>query len=432
MSISSAVSSCIKSITSLKETPLDKATIDPTKNLNLDDARKDLSPQAQARRLPTPITTYPSDVASTNNVVITQPSATTQSKESQIAEHARKLGLIPEESVKWLTADPTTRSAAYVQNRDRRLEELKMIMEGIEKGIISITSSNPQRQADLENARKMTPRELEALKNKIEEFNQSKLNETEVKLSPGISPHVKKDFEQNKSAINKLAIGEKFLSADGRAWIKGEDGKIYYNSKPNEKQTFGCLEDDKIYVIKEPHGNNIIKNLFFTQANFIEVTPRYIDEHMPFGPTDVLLVDKFGNPYSKAGVPLKKMPDGSFELPNNRPLIPSASGLPDFPGLQQPKHIICKEDGTFAEVTKGKKAIGYVEKSAFAIEPEEAKEIQRIFDGDLKNLKHYSVKRIDGNHFEILDLEGNRVGELRTSIDRKPPFWPDSIRMYEI
>jgi hypothetical protein len=88
----------------------------------------------------------------------------------EIADKAFQKGLIPQESKLWLTTDPkeVTKPDAFISTRDRRIEELKILMEAIEKGILTLSADPQKRQQDANRFRTLKPKEILDLKNQLD------------------------------------------------------------------------------------------------------------------------------------------------------------------------------------------------------------------------------------------------------------------------
>ena len=91
----------------------------------------------------------------------------------EIADKAFQMGLIPKESKLWLTTDPkdVLKPDAFISTRDRRVEELKTLMESIKAGILTLSSDPKERQQDANRFRTLKPKEFLDLKKQLDEKN---------------------------------------------------------------------------------------------------------------------------------------------------------------------------------------------------------------------------------------------------------------------
>jgi hypothetical protein len=91
----------------------------------------------------------------------------------EIADKAFQMGLIPKESKLWLTTDPkdVSKPDAFISTRDRRVEELKTLMESIKAGILTLSSNPKERQQDANRFRTLKPKEFLDLKKQLDEKN---------------------------------------------------------------------------------------------------------------------------------------------------------------------------------------------------------------------------------------------------------------------
>lgn len=91
----------------------------------------------------------------------------------EIADKAFQMGLIPKESKLWLTTDPkdVSKPDAFISTRDRRVEELKTLMESIKAGILTLSSDPKERQQDANRFRTLKPKEFLDLKKQLDEKN---------------------------------------------------------------------------------------------------------------------------------------------------------------------------------------------------------------------------------------------------------------------
>lgn len=112
-------------------------------------------------------------------------------------------------------------------------------------------------------------------------------------------PLVRAQYEANQEMISALEPGKIELVGE-RAWVRGEDGKIYYNTQGESDQTYGCLSDPHWYIRNPDTGS-------FTQAtqklNGLSLNAPYF-------------VSNEGKVYDHAGKEIKPGANGVYTLPN--------------------------------------------------------------------------------------------------------------------
>lgn len=185
----------------------------------------------------------------------------------------------------------------------------------------------------------------------------------EPKFDKSTGTQVLNDYRLNPEKLNTLQKGQTFTSEAGRIWLRGLDGRLYYNSPREDgvqKYTGGCAEDSKYYSLRpqlrQPVEIEKKENLPSIKASF--------------------WTDAKGVIYDELGKLVSPQPDGSYKLPTQT--------------KDTFENIVQASDGSYRLLSKKDGKIGWQ-------------------DRDLSLAKNF---RTEGGRTSYFDYDGKLMGEM--------------------